>query len=899
MDIPCKRETIKLKVYIGGLSVDFINLGEFKNRIISSKTINARSSVTVKFPEKLSAELADFLKSQGIEKLYCHQAEMFQQALNGKNIVITTSTSSGKTLSFLLPVVQKILEDPTTRAIFLYPTKALAHDQYRNMVPILEYFGPKRIQAGIYDGDTPTSERSRIRKNANIILTNPEMLNSSFLPNHSVFGFNHIFSRLNFLVIDELHYYRGAFGSHMSNIMRRLGRICSYYKSSPQFLCSSATIANPLELAENICGQGFVHIDKDGSPSSEKTIYFWQPPLVRDTQYRRTPEAEASELIPLLVEQDIKFITFCKTRREVEVVLKEVRDRLSNMDNKPSLGRNLSHLVAGYRGGYTPEERKEIEAKLASGKLSGVVSTNALELGIDIGKLDIVVEAGFPGTKASFWQQLGRAGRRGGKAFGILILDVSPNDQYLAVNSDWLFDSGVENAVIDKNNLFIQLAHTRAAAAELPLSLDDAAIFPDLGEIVPVLIQAKELKSEGGSYVWSGNEFPAGDYNLRNINNKTYKVVNKMSGAIITEMDEYLAFHEVHPKAIYIHDSMQYMVESLDLTNRIAHVFPVDMNYFTVPFVETDVNVIREFKTRTINRTQASFGDVKVKEAIPAYKMVQFHNHQNLGFERITLPLFQEIETEGLWFTVDDEVDRVFNSYTQYNYYNGLKHSLLNAAMRRTMSTLEDLSATVFNTKTEQGEVKKSHVLIYDLYPGGLGFSEKAYDFASNIIEDAVLLVENCGCDDGCPACVGDYHLDKKLVLWGLKNMLKEEAAPEHIKKPEAAPKIIIEHAFKYSELPSKWEEFVNYLRSKGEYMNSFLSTIDKVETAGTVLSIITDFKFYEEWILDPSNKRKLVNTIKRHVDVPSGFDIDVRVIEKTPADIAEKIMRRYDDLVK
>lgn len=390
-----------------------IQLREFQNRIIADKTIPARSAVLSDFPETLSTELRDYLRSQGIEQCYCHQAEMFDAARSGHNVIITTSTSSGKTLSFLLPVVQKILEDSTTRAIFIYPTKALAHDQYRNLVPILEYFGPQRIQAGIYDGDTPPSERSRIRKNANIILTNPEMLNASFIPNHSVYGFNHVFSKLRFLVIDELHYYRGAFGSHMANIMRRLNRICRYYQCTPQYLCSSATIANPVELAENICGGKFQLIEKDGSPSPEKNIFFWQPPLIRDTQYRRTPEAEAAELIPLLVEQDFKFIAFCKTRREVEVVLKEVRDKLCNMDSKPSLGKNLSHLVAGYRGGYTPEERKEIESKLATGRLAGVVSTNALELGIDIGKLDLVVEAGFPGTKASFWQQLGRAGRRG------------------------------------------------------------------------------------------------------------------------------------------------------------------------------------------------------------------------------------------------------------------------------------------------------------------------------------------------------------------------------------------------------------------------------------------------------------------------------------------------------
>ena len=322
------------------------------------------------------------------------------------------------------------------------------------------------------------------------------------------------------------------------------------------------------------------------------------------------------------------------------------------------------------------------------------------------------------------------------------------------------------------------------------------------------------------------------------------------------------------------------------------------MNYFTVPFVETDVRVIREFKTKEIERTQISFGDVKVKEAIPAYKMVQFHNHQNLGFERITLPLFQELETEGLWFTVDEDVDRVFNSYTQYNYYNGLKHSLLNAAMRRTMSTLEDLAGTVFNTKNELGVVKKSHILLYDLYPGGLGFAEKAYDFCGEILSEAIVLVHNCGCEDGCPACVGDYHLDKKLVHWGLKCMLEKSEAPSGIKRPEKAPKIVIEYICKLSELPNRWSEFVNYLRAQGEYLNSFLSTIANVEVQGVVLIFHTDYKFYEDWMLDSSNKNRLINVIKRYIEVPKGFDIAVKTIGNGN-DIKEKIMRRYDDLVK
>lgn len=876
-----------------------IHLDRFKNKIIGTQNIPARSPVLSEFPDSLKSEIVDFLKGQGIDKLYCHQTEMFSRAYEGNNVIITTSTASGKTLSFLLPVIQKILDDPTARAIFIYPTKALAHDQYRNMLPVLEYFGPKKIQAGIYDGDTPPNERARIRKNANIILTNPEMVNSSFLPNHSLFGFNHIFSRLKFIVIDELHTYRGAFGSHMANIMRRMNRICSYYKSSPQYLASSATIANPVELAENIFCEKFVHIDKDGSPSGEKNILFWQPPFVRDTQYRRGPAEEASELIPDLVDDGTRFITFCKSRREVEVVLKETRDRLMNMEGKPSLGKDLSHLVAGYRGGYTPEERKEIENRLSTGKLMGVISTNALELGIDIGKLDLAIMCGFPGTKASFWQQLGRAGRRGDVSYGILIFDVSPIDQYIAVNNDWLLDSGVENAVIDKNNLFIQLAHVRSAAAELPLSLNDAAIFPDLGEIIPVLIDAKEVRNDNGSFIWVGNDFPAGDFNLRNINNNTYKVLNKNSGTIITEMDEPMAFHEVYPKAIYIHDGMQYLVENLDLVNRIATVVPVDMNYFTVPFVETDVNVLKEFKHKEVYRTDESFGDVKVKEAIPAYKMIQFHNHQNLGFERITIPLYQEIETEGLWFTVPDEVDMAYNSNTIFNYYNGLKHSLLNATLMRTMATREDMGSTVFNTKEEEDAPKKSHILLYDLYPGGLGFSEKAYDFGHEIVEDAIVLVNRCKCEGGCPACVGDYHLDKNLILWGLRSLLEIQETPAAIKKYISPPRVIEEKAFTLEELPEKWEQFVAFLNAKSEYLHSFLSTIKGVLLTGNKLMFITDFKFYEDWILESSNKKKILNIIKRYVKTPQVFEIGVEVIEKNPDDIQEKIMRRYDDLVK
>ncbi|MDF2674338.1 MAG: box helicase [Clostridiales bacterium] len=872
-------------------------LKQYENRIVGELKIDRREAQFMPYPEEMSPELSGYLRSEGIENLYSHQFEMFNRASRGENVIITTSTASGKTLGFLLPVVEKILKDPTAKAIFVYPTKALAHDQFRNILPVLEYFGPERIQAGIYDGDTPVNERARIRKNANIILTNPEMVNSAFLPNHSLYGFNHIFSRLKYFVIDELHVYRGAFGSHMANIVRRLNRVCKYYKSSPQFLFSSATIANPVELAENITGEKFTHIYRDGSPGSAKKIYVWQPPFVRDTEYRKTPEEEASEFIPDLVQQNLRFIAFCKSRREVEVVLKESRDRLTDIEGMPTLGKDLSDRISGYRGGYKPEERKEIERRLSAGNITGVVATNALELGIDIGDLELAISCGFPGTKASFWQQIGRSGRRGEGAIGILILDVSPLDQYIAINTDWLIKSGVENAVIDKNNLFIQLAHVRAAAAELPVSLDDASIFPDLGEIAPVLLKAGELKKDGGLFTWVGKDFPSGDFNLRNISSDIYKIINTQNGTMLTEMDEYQAFHEVYPKAIYIHDGMQFLVEKLDLINRIAEVVPVDMNYFTVPFSETAVTIIKEFKNKDIARTTATFGDISVREAVPAYKMIQFHNRQNLGFEPIRENLFTQLETEGMWYLIPQNVDNIINAYTQFNYYSGIKHALLTAARMRTMATSADIGGTVFNTVENEGEVKRAYVILYDLYPGGLGFTEKAYDFSQEILHDAINLVKNCRCKDGCPACVGDYHLDKKLVLWGLDGMLIESKAPVEI--VEKAPEVHIyeERHFNFADLNEKWEEFLIFLNKRSESFAQFFTTVNGVKTSGDILILSVLTPFYREWIMESVNKLKIENIIRRYANVPEKFKIDVEIMEGDSK--LDKILRRYDDLTK
>lgn len=598
---------------------------DIKDCIIYEKTIPAHPAVYDDFPENLLPELAEYLKSHGIGKLYCHQTEMFEKVTSGKNVVITTSTASGKTLSFLLPVLQDILKNPLTRAIFIYPTKALAADQYRAIAPYLEYFGENRIVAGVYDGDTPVAERTRIRQSANIILTNPEMVNGAFLPNHSKYGFDFIFSNLKYIVIDELHTYRGAFGSHLANVFRRLSRVCRYYHSNPQFLCSSATIANPVELATEICGKQFALVDKDGSPAAERGYYLIQPPKImgKDDNYYGQVRITtvAAELLPELMDEGKNFIAFTKSRKNVEIVLKETRDHL---EAEGFLGTHKPDEISGYRGGYTPLERKQIENQMISGELMGLVSTNALELGIDIGKISTTVLVGYPGTRASFWQQTGRAGRSGKRSSNYLILDNQPFDQYIALEPGWLFEGSSENAVIDKNNLIIELAHIRAAAAEIPLTLDDISLFPDLGEAIPVLLRAEELSSHNGKFAWSGGEFPAGDFSMRNIDEKRYKLLYKDSGKEITEMDESQAFRELHDGAVYMHDGVAYQVTKLDLESRTAYAVPFNGNYYTVAAGEANVKIVHESKNMPLARTELHFGDVNVSDYVYMLKKCSF-----------------------------------------------------------------------------------------------------------------------------------------------------------------------------------------------------------------------------------------------------------------------------------
>ena len=888
--------------------------------VILKREIPGREGSYAPYPKAMHEELAAYLKARGIDQLYIHQAETFSLAQSGCDVVITTATASGKTLSFLLPVLQEVLKDPRTRAIFVYPTKALASDQFRVVKDAIAFFGNDKVTAGVYDGDTQPAERTRIRKSANIILTNPEMLNAAFLPNHSKYGFDTIFANLKFVVVDELHSYRGAFGAHMANIFRRMKRICDYYHARPLFLCSSATIANPQELAAKICGRDFALVSRDGSPAPRKEYQIIQPPVIRgmnDQVYGRIPAATvAAELIPQLVEEKRHFIAFGKSRRNVEVILKESRDKL---DAAGFLSKGDSSRIAGYRGGYTPMERKAIEQKMIRGDLSGLVSTNALELGIDIGALDTTMLVGYPGTRASFWQQTGRSGRKGGEAVNYLILENEPFDQYIAVDPDWLFCQESEHAIVDPDNLLIELAHVRAAAAEMPLTMDDLALFPDLGEIIPALMRASEVKTLSGRFAWSGPAFPAGDYSLRNMDKTRYKMI--CDGRTVTEMDESQAFHELYPGAVYLHEGSLYEILKLDLVSRTAEGKPFEGNYYTVPAGEKDTRILNVFREQELECTQIHFGDININDIVMMFKKLQFHNHQNLGYVDLTLPLQKDYDTESTWLTIPRPVVEVYRSLIQKNetgmvirnnHFEGMAHAIRNAAMMVTMTAQDDIDTVVSNNAIipDGEEDERVSLFIYDRYEGGLGYSEKIYDLMPRIIDRAIRLVKGCSCKDGCPACVGDYTLDRGMVLWGLESLYEESDPPEHVKTGVREPKeTVVQKKFTFFKLDtyrddSQWSDFCDEVLRNGESGGAFLKTIHKVRVDGHRLILTVDTSFFAEWIMAPENYRSLENILRYHAICPADMRIEAWTGELSDNRLAErrqreeKLKRHYEDLL-
>ncbi|RKL61946.1 DUF1998 domain-containing protein [Thermoanaerobacteraceae bacterium SP2] len=697
------------------------------------------------FPAYLDKKLVSVLNKKGIYRLYSHQRQALDEVAAGHNVVVVTPTASGKTLCYNLPVLNELLRDKNARAIYLFPTKALSQDQVSELMGMVDAMG-EDIKTFTYDGDTPTSARVAIRKDGHIVVTNPDMLHTGILPHHT--KWMKLFSNLKFVVIDEVHTYRGVFGSHTANVLRRLERICRFYGSDPIFICSSATIANPRELAEKLTGKSMVLINKNGAPSGRKNLIFYNPPVVnRQLGIRRSSILESKTLALIFLKNRIQTITFARSRLAVEVLLTYLKEEMKKIPGG-------AETVRGYRGGYLPKERREIEKGLRDGNILGVVSTNALELGIDIGNLDVSIITGYPGSISSTWQQAGRAGRRAASSASILVASSSPLDQFIINHPDYFFESSPENGLINPDNLYILVSHIKCAAFELPF--EDGETFGNqrIDEILAFLEGERILRYVGGRWHWMAESFPADEISLRSASPENFVVVDITEGArVIGEVDRASAPMMIHEEAIYIHGGQQYQVEKLDYEEKKAYVRKVDVDYYTDANLAVEIKVLEEFKQESGGNFQKYMGEVMVTSLATMFKKIKFFTHENVGSGPIHLPP-EEMHTTAFWISIPEDITGLSKEELESGLL-GLCNVMANLAPLYLMCDPRDIRGVV---QIRSPFTLKPTIYIYDNYPGGVGFSEKLYDMDEMLLRAARQVIMECSCENGCPSCVGPYE---------------------------------------------------------------------------------------------------------------------------------------------
>src|ERR1700686_2766209 len=699
-------------------------------------------------PADLRAELVAALARRGVERLYSHQAEAYEAVRKGPHLVVVTPTASGKTLCYNLPVLQRLLACPEKRALYLYPTKALAQDQLAEL-SALKHGLPIELRVDTYDGDTPPGRRTAIREGGHVVMTNPDMLHAGLLPPHT--RWRRLFSSLEFVVIDELHTYRGLFGSQVANVIRRLKRICVFYGSKPTFICASATIANPLELAKRLLEEENVElVDRNGAPRGERRLIFYNPPLVnREMGIRRSSMLEARRIAAPWIRAGSQTIVFCRSRLQVEVMLSYLRQDLA-----PRLDAN--RRVRGYRAGYLPLHRREIEAGLRAGEITGVVSTNALELGIDIGSLQAAVLVGYPGTIASTWQQLGRAGRRSG-SIGVFVASSSPLDQFIVRHPEYFLSADPEEGLIDPDNLLLLAGHLQAGLFELPFEDQERLGRADVKELLQVFEEDGSATRSAGRWFWSRQAFPAEEVHLRRILADNVVIIDTSHPRpqVIGEMDQFTAPVLLHEEAVYLHEGAQFHVDRLDWDEKKAYVRPVEVDYYTDALAAVNVQVLETFDGPDGGEVSRSHGEVKITSLASMFKKIKFHTHENIGSGPIHLPE-QTLHTTGYWITVDEDLWRMLGRETLEAGLQGMAHTLRHVASLRLMCDPRDLGAVA---EVRSVTTRLPTVTVYEMYPGGVGYSSRMYELHRELLEQAAGLVRDCPCLAGGPSCVGPLHL--------------------------------------------------------------------------------------------------------------------------------------------
>ncbi|WP_129707215.1 DEAD/DEAH box helicase [Priestia megaterium] len=730
----------------------------YQQNIVHWHTIEEKEAKTAPFPASLHTKLRQALENRGIGSLYTHQKTAFDLATAKKNVVAVTPTASGKTLCYNLPVLQSIMENDQARALYLFPTKALAQDQKSELNEIIEEMEVP-INSYTYDGDTPANIRQKVRKAGHIVIANPDMLHSAILPHHTKWV--SLFENLKYIVIDELHTYRGVFGSHVANVIRRLKRICRYYGSNPIFICTSATIANPKELAEHLTGAHVILVDNNGAPSGRKHFIFYNPPIVnKPLNIRRSATLEVRNIAGEFLKNKIQTIVFARSRVRVEIILTYLQELVKNQLQNKS--------IQGYRGGYLPKQRREIERGLREGSIYGVVSTNALELGVDIGQLQVCVMTGYPGTVASAWQQAGRAGRRHGEAVIVMVASSSPLDQYMIQHPDYFFSRNPETARINPDNLVILVDHLKCASYELPFKQGETFDGVEIEDVLEFLQEERVIHFSGDKWYWMNDSFPAHNISLRSASQENVVIIDQSDVAnvkVIGEMDRFSAMTLLHDEAIYLHQGIQYQVEYLDWDEKKAYVREVDVDYFTDANLAVNLKVLEADKERLERTYSIGYGDVMVSAMATIFKKIKFETHENIGSGPISLPE-EELHTNAVWLSFEKE--QFYESEERLEQaLISVANALQSIAPLMVMCDPSDLHV-VPQIKAVHNE--QPTIFLYDRYPGGIGLSDKVYEQMNDVLNQTNQLIVNCSCESGCPSCIGmeaqgEYAKSDALVL--------------------------------------------------------------------------------------------------------------------------------------
>lgn len=718
---------------------------DFMRHVTHWETIPAKEAVYAPYPSEMDERLLEALKSRGISRLYSHQARAVESILAGNHTVIVTPTASGKTLCYNLPVLQRVLKDRESRALYLFPTKALSQDQVAELHGLIGETG-QDIKTYTFDGDTPVSARRAIRMAGHIVVTNPDMLHQGIMPHHTKWV--KLFENLKTVVIDEVHMYRGVFGSHLANLIRRLRRICAFYGSDPQFIGCSATIANPRELFEKLIGSDACLVDRSGAPGGEKHFIFYNPPVVNpELGIRKSSVKEVRSIARHFLASGVQIIVFARSRLRVEILLTYLRDVMKSL-------RKPVHLIRGYRGGYLPDQRREIERGLRDGSIQGVVSTNALELGIDIGRLSAALLAGYPGTIASAWQQAGRAGRRESLSVAVLVATSGALDQYIISHPEYFFSKAPETGIVDPNNLVILLSHVKCAAFELPFRSGEQFGIDATHELLEYLEEHGVVHRSEDRYHWTSESYPAEQISLRRASPENVVIIDRTRGEnVIGEVDLFSAPVLVHDEAIYIHEGRQFHVDKLDWERRKAYVKEVQTDYYTDAQTSSDIRIMDCFENAPVSGGSKGHGEVSVTTVATLFKKIKFGTHENVGAGRIHLPEMT-FHTTAYWWEMEPEWQERLKM-TEASFGDGLKavaHVLENVAPLWVMTDPMDLRTVPMMRSPFSG---KPVIYIYEHTPGGVGYSRKLFSLHEQLLGAALEVIRGCGCVQGCPSCAG------------------------------------------------------------------------------------------------------------------------------------------------